>query len=110
MPLPYTASIAQPYNGWTGSSATTWTNPVDNNSLELQQYRRENIHLQTEVDQLRQQLQHVNYSGGENHDWLTQQNEDLHRRVAQLTQEVLTMCANVYKCNNKMEAYFFNLT
>ena len=89
-PPPYAPSIAQPsYNNeWTGPSSHTWTNPVDNTSLELQQYRREKINLQTEVDQLRRQLQHINYSGGGNHEWLSQQNEDLHRQVAQLTQEV----------------------
>ena len=64
---------------------------VDNTSLELQQYRRENIHLQTEVDQLRQQVQQLqqnSFAGGGNHEWLAQQNEDLHRQVARLSQEV----------------------
>ena len=97
-PPPYAPSIAQPsYNNeWAGPSSHTWTNPVDNTSLELQQYRREKINLQTEVGQLRQQLQHINHSGGGNHEWLSQQNEDLHRQVAQLTQEVYIYMILVY--------------
>lgn len=84
-PPPYVPEPSYTTTTWTAPH--TWNNPttVDNTSLEVQQYRRENIHLQAEVDQLRQQLQHNSFGSN---GWLAQQNEELHRQVAHLTQEV----------------------
>ena len=88
-------------NSVTSPSSAQWNNepPVTaTQNLEVQQCRRENTMLQNEIERLRQQLQQqqqqsVNASA--NDAWMTQQNQQLHQQVAQLTQEVQNMfCYN----------------
>lgn len=79
-------SSATPTNTeWTNPANAQWNNATANQSLEVQQCRRENVMLQNEIERLKQQNQQQSNC---NDSWITQQNQQLHQQVAQLTQEV----------------------
>ena len=96
-----TPTNAQWNNSVTMSSSAQWNStPVTaNQSLEAQQTRRENLMLQNEIERLRQQLQQQqqqSMNASANDAWMTQQNQQLHQQVAQLTQEVQNTCIYIW--------------
>ena len=88
---PVTATGTQ-WNNKVTPTNIEWNNatPVTaNQSLEVQQSRRENVMLQNEIERLRQQLQQQDRQSMAGDAWI-QENQHLHQQVARLTQEVRT--------------------
>lgn len=85
---PVTATGTQ-WNNKVTPTNIEWNNatPVTaNQSLEVQQSRRENVMLQNEIERLRQQLQQQDRQSMAGDAWI-QENQHLHQQVARLTQE-----------------------